>query len=1034
VALKLICGPSGSGKTARAIDAFLDALARGQKAIFIAPSGPDARHFEREILRKLGDGNSPGVLTDGKVTTFDGFYSELLQDSGASPQVLGSNERLLLLKATVDSCSSRLKKLQRSSAYDGFVTSLGKLIGELRLAGIDSTRLGRTLRTWAKDDSWRQGLNKDVYRLYEKYEAVLSDKQLLDTEMLQRQVLQLLRGRSDSVYNTMVIHGFWDFTPVQHDIIEVFSESVDDLLVTVPFEPGRIAYDAPSIHRDRLLKLTHAREAAVTQLSDSKPVPPLEHLVANLFSDDIAKRDADGAVSMLLAAGIRGQAEVIAAEIIKLWRGGHSLDEIAVVCRSVGPDLTTLAEVFREFRIPYEFSRPLPLADTTLGRTLSAAFDFVRGFRPRESLLAYIRSPLVDIPIDQADLFGRDMRLRNVDDPRELLMEWKRARYSRSLDELGALADSLGGVAELGAAVRTLSRELLTNREYVIQASAEDLKFDMLSLRSLDALCVETANVQEIMDETSSGSTAKATDQTGVEMFIGGLRQATLRLSGSTQRGCVRLLDPHRILNQRFDTVFVCGMLERQFPDLGREDAFFPDAERQNLNRDFGMALKTRDHRLAEERFLYLRTLSRARKKVYLCYPSCDQEGKPTVRSLFVDDTLELFDPDTVDILERSVSDITFAPDEAPTADQAMRSLALLDDSAGRHRKPLLDAAAAAGLRERLESCLGSSAPRSPHIGDPVILERLGRQTLFNVTEVQRHLRCPFSYFVEDLLSPARWDPVARGLQRGSILHSILCKFNGQLNRSQVILSIAKPRQIEELRRQMRGFIEEEFVDTEGDLETLILKTELSYHLDRYIDLEINSRRQLKNFDVEVSFGSKAGMCGGRNSTEQQLNIDDFHLRGRLDRVDLDGDSNRAIVIDYKASRSVGGQRDFEKTREIQIPLYMLALRDAFGLDPIGGEYLALRGDKRGGLYLEGYEDVLGIGAGQIEVNDFVDAETFGKRLEAARVLAGRVVSDIRRGSFPAEPREDEKNCDYCSYDSICRRKALPERLGMDAI
>ena len=46
--LKLICGPTGSGKTTRAIEVFLTALDRGEKAVFIAPSGPDARHFERD--------------------------------------------------------------------------------------------------------------------------------------------------------------------------------------------------------------------------------------------------------------------------------------------------------------------------------------------------------------------------------------------------------------------------------------------------------------------------------------------------------------------------------------------------------------------------------------------------------------------------------------------------------------------------------------------------------------------------------------------------------------------------------------------------------------------------------------------------------------------------------------------------------------------------------------------------------------------------------------------------------------------------
>jgi ATP-dependent helicase/DNAse subunit B len=1028
--LKLICGPTGSGKTTRAIEVFLTALDRGEKAVFIAPSGPDARHFEREILRRRGDQESNGVLTGGKVTRFGSFCQELLTTVEPDATIISPNERFLIIRTIVDTATN-LQALGASSTFDGFISALGDLIAEFEMLGIDSTEMAKALRSWASGSKWRQDLNKDLYRLYEKYEAVLKDKGAYDTELSERRALEILQdGIGNPGYETVVIDGFWDFTPVQHDLLKALSATDVNVLVTLPHETGRVAYEAPVFHLKQLEKISGPAEDTADPDAISDRVPELEHLVRNLFSEKSTRVDAKGAVQLLLAAGSRGQAELVASEILKLWRSGHDLNRIAIVCRSLGPDMSTIATVLEEFGVPYELPAPVPLSNTPVGKTALSALSFVTGGKSRASLLSYLRSPLLDVSLEKVDLFDRLIRMKGQEDPLELLLEWK--MIGRPLGEFDQLEKaSSAGLGQLGAELCRLIRELLTGSDYIAEVSAENLRLDLLALESLEAVCGESETAQKIIEDMECGQTGETSHRSPGELLISGIRQASVRIPAATLRNCVRLLDPHRILNQRFDTVFVCGLLERQFPSFGREDSFFPDADRQELATTCNVPLDSRDRLLAEERFLFFRTLTRASKRVYLCYPDCDKEGKPNIRSLFVDDTLELFQNETIVDGRRRIGEVTFSTDEAPTMDQALRSLAILNDADGKqNRQRLLAAAEVAGLGERLKFCLDEAPPREPVIHDDGITEILGQQDSFKVTELQQYLRCPFVYFVETILAPADMEPAARGLQRGQIIHKILCRFNGQLSRAKLYLHRAKPRQIAELRRQMIGYIEEEFTDTGSDLDSLILKTELKYHLDRYITREIECARPLEYFDVEVGFGGKPGPCGGKNSTENELIIDDFRLRGRLDRVDWLGTSNRGIVIDYKSSKNVTAQEKFDEKREIQIPLYMLALKEAFGMEVIGGEYYALRGDARGGLYLKGYEEELGAGSGQVSEKDFVDEETFAIRLEAARDWARQAVSGIRQGSFPCEPRDDKDVCRYCDYEGICRRKEIPERSG----
>ncbi|MCL4472968.1 MAG: PD-(D/E)XK nuclease family protein [Actinobacteria bacterium] len=1034
MALKLICGPTSSGKTTRAIETFLEALARGERALFIAPSMPDARHFERQIIRRLGKSgpvedaggsgsrqDSSGVLTGGRVTTFDGLCREVLESAEPGARTISSNQRFLLLRVLVDSAPN-LRVLDRSSQFDGFITALAGLFSEFSMAAIDSTAMAKKLRSWAKDNSWRQNLNKDLYSLFESYEELLREKGIYDHELSRRRAIALL-GEDSSLlaYDSVIVDGFWDLTLIQYDLLRVIASAPRNLLVTLPYDAGRLAYQAPSLHLEPLEQILGKAEHFVDPMANSDRAAALDHLIENLFLEQPAAADAECAVGRLLAAGSRGQAEMVAAQVLKLFRSGHKLDEIAVVCRSLGPETAMMADVFEEFGIPFELSAPLNLAESVVGKTAAAALDFAAGSRSRASLMSYLRSPLSNVTSGQVDRFERKCRLQAIADADELVLEWR----GRVLDEFAPLSQSVSaGSGAAGKALCDLVSGLMAEPGYVGSVSGEDLMLDLLSLKALREVCDETAAIRGVLGDSLTSDEKGDSCAMVCRLLLAGIARAEVRLPGGNTRGCVRILDPHRILNQRFDTVFICGLLEKQFPNFGHEDPFFSDVARRELSSRFDLPLDSRDARLAEERFLFFRTLSRARSKIFLCYPSCDSEGKPTNRSLFVDDVLELFEAETVARRERRISDITFAVDEAPTAGQALRSIAQND--AGADRDALIQTASPAGLAERLAFCLDASVPREPKIVEASVRENFGRLDDFRVTELQRYLSCPFIYFVESVLKPASFEPAARGLHRGQLVHNILCRFNGQLSRAKLYLHDARPPQIEVLRRQMARYIEEEFIDAGDDLDVVILRTELGFHLNRYIDREIACARRLEYYDVEISFGAGKSRCGGRNSTPKELVLGDFRLRGRLDRVDWTGDSNSAIVIDYKSGRNVISSAKFAESKEIQIPLYILALKEAFGMEPIGGEYFAIRGDKRGGLYLSGWEGELGAGCGEVNEKDFVDAGTFAARLDEARDLAIRAVDDIRQAAFPCEPSDKKRICGYCDYAGICRRQSIP--------
>src|SRR5205085_1600937 len=145
------------------------------------------------------------------------------------------------------------------------------------------------------------------------------------------------------------------------------------------------------------------------------------------------------------------------------------------------------------------------------------------------------------------------------------------------------------------------------------------------------------------------------------------------------------------------------------------------------------------------------------------------------------------------------------------------------------------------------------------------------------------------------------------------------------------------------------------FVDR-PEVERNELEQGLARDLEKLIRREAESESPLVPSRFEVSFGSE------RSAPELQrgLELGGFAVSGKIDRIDRDPFGARGIVVDYKSGRAPTA-REIDRELHLQIPLYMLVLRDLVGIEPLGGVYRTLAGDARarGLLREEAREDGL---------------------------------------------------------------------------
>ena len=165
----------------------------------------------------------------------------------------------------------------------------------------------------------------------------------------------------------------------------------------------------------------------------------------------------------------------------------------------------------------------------------------------------------------------------------------------------------------------------------------------------------------------------------------------------------------------------------------------------------------------------------------------------------------------------------------------------------------------------------------------------------------------------------------------------------------------------------------------------------------------------------EVSFGG----AGAAPGLKDGLRLGDFAVVGKIDRIDTDpGMSARGLIHDYKAGVTANSAVRILEDGRLQIPLYLLALRELLGLEPVGGLFRALaRGGMTRGLLDGAHEDAHPPG---LYANDVLPHPDFEAAISDAQAIAARRVARIRRGDVRHDPRGG--SCpSFCPWAGVCR-------------
>jgi ATP-dependent helicase/DNAse subunit B len=974
VPLRLIAGPANAGKVELLLDRYLDVLEHpaGSEPVLIVPNRADVDQVERELLARR-----PALL-GGSIGTFDDVFERIARGHAQARPLLTGTERALLARRVVS--TAQLHRLAGSAVRSGFVESLQQTLDELESGLLDPG-----------------AVEGELGILYARYREELDRLGRWDRGLLRRHAVERLQTDLEAWRGEPVFaYGFEDLTGAEWALLEALAARAD-VTVSLPYEPGRPAFSSLRQTAEDLAGLASGRVEELPPRYAAIAPPALAHLERALFSDESGEAPKmQGAVRFFEGAGSRGTLELVGEELLELVRGGTPPEQIGLVVPGTDRMRGALETVLGSLGIPYAVGGELRLTQTPLGHALAALLRFAWGGGTRNDLFRFLRSPFSGVERRAVDFVEGRLRGRAVRAPERVVEEAERLRGA----PLTALAE-LRNTDDAVAAVRELAAQMLRNAYGVEQPPADEAS--RLDLRAYEALSRLLAELERWRDLSG---------EVGREDVLAAVERATLRPRAGDGVGRVAVVDLLRARTRRFDCVFVLGLEEGSLPRRSGASPFLDEEARRRL--DERGARLVRPDAVARDRYLFYTACTRASQRLYLVREAADDDGSPREASPFWHDVQALFDGDDVRrwTRRRPLSALTSPLEEAPTERERLRALA---DLAAHDAEAAGALARANGWERRLERAR-SAFRRPTRLTHPLVLEQLGSRGPFGVTELERFADCSSAWFVDRFLAPKTIDAEPDAKQRGLVAHSALHRFFSRVPAELGVEKLAS-QHVEAATGLMRRCLDEALAGVRMDL-TEMQERELDQTLWRdlaaLVEEECESELPLVPRRFEVSFGSE------RAAPELQRGLElapGLFLSGKIDRIDVDPFGARGIVQDYKSGKSAHSARQIESELRLQIPLYMLVLRDLVGLEPLGGLYRPLAGARRPRGLVRGSEtETL---PGYVS-SDYLDEDAFWGVVDSARTTATALAERIREGDVRHDPLGGD--CpSWCDLWPMCR-------------
>src|SRR5260221_3671179 len=425
MAREIWLGPVLGNHRERLLRRCAEYVSRGQaeRLLYIAASHP----LLDLVTEKLLDGRqTPGLWGEFPIYLFRGLVRRILSgairaETGKTlpPRVALDREELPLRRSLIWQiikqlgAAGKLRAIKPLANRDGCVNTIASLIGELQRAGktpeeFQSAVEGRAAEsgTEVSEQSGRSNksprsqldFDREVALIYAAYAEVLDRFNLTDEDADQLRALQVLRGEIDGravslpwldQVELLVLDGFFDFTPVQGEILKYLIPVVPNAIVNLNGDPRN-----EDIFRPFRSTIEHLESIAgfetKTSAEMAEVVDALAPLRGGLFNvtqvgnlrggvEEKAQLNNLRHITLIECGDREVEIRAIAKEIKRLiLTKGYKLSDIALVVRERAAYADTILRVCADESIPANLERRVEAVETPAMRACGKLFQLLK--------------------------------------------------------------------------------------------------------------------------------------------------------------------------------------------------------------------------------------------------------------------------------------------------------------------------------------------------------------------------------------------------------------------------------------------------------------------------------------------------------------------------------------------------------------------------------------------------------------------------------------------------------------------------------
>ena len=971
----LFYGPAGTGKTTKLLDEYIklkeDNIFRNDVYYLV----PTAEHADRIKILALAKINP---LFADNIMTLDKFV--------CPQETLSESVKTMIFQYICTQLRSELKYFATALLNPAFFASLSELFSELRNYCIAWPEFYEKLGNSEK--------RVELEKIFTAYTAYLQEEKLHTKEYL---AAKFTLPANTKKY--ILLDGFTEFTPLQYEILRKLNDADCQLYITLPFnQTGNEFFNEITTTIEQIKQL---KDFQLSYLKDCCSVKTEElQFLAKHWGTKINPPEAEAKLPeceniKILTAGNRLQEiEAIAREILKYRQQGWS--NIAVIFRSIGSYQFLINDVFLYYGIPVEIHEGITPHNQFIAWLLSLREIGKSETDGKNSLLALLKSSYSRLDQTQREVLCKIEADLSAENTEEICA--RLPQNSNYLQQTLALAGRLAAGTSF-TEIKKVFEEFyaLNNCAEILRTDSEHLELRTIVRHNNRAY----THLLEILDTLQVWQDKLKLTLSAEEIWQKLLYSLQEPTSSRARNGDqVQVYDALSARQKDYQIVFLADLTANSFPARFSETVLLKDYEKDifyiTKNGRPEPLLKQTAKKILNENLLFYQVLTRAQKKLYLCYAAKEAAGGNLNPSPFIKQLTDLLavklgknipiqNYDYAKILQNSTAlcpqefaELSayrayreYTPEEVAALPKTTKDLYILNELV-RQKHSLQQNFSAASLIE------------------------LQKTRSISAKKLEVYSRCQYRFFCEYVLKLQRKSDSETkfSINIGYILHDAL-----QIYYSQGYHLSDKPSVGEVL----RGLLQRPDYSRKLETTTTLHPRQIEVEYQRLHNILENFVRQDKDIAKARAFSPTAFEYNPEKILGKVFSLAGNSIPLVIDRIDESGQD--FIVLDYKTSGTPALKAQEIKNGILpQVWIYLLAYQKLTGKTAAGAEYCSIKNPtKRPGL--------------------FADQEDFKTLLEVTEKNIKKYFADIQQGKFSLPKKTDPQFCRYCPAEDICQNK-----------